>query len=485
MTSHATPHNLARLGGPASSRVGERLAYRRATPGRVPRWWRDLTAVLAGGTMLFVVALWVTGGGLLAFGTPGDALTTLGRLTGLLSADLLLLQVLGMARIPFVERAYGQDELARLHRVIGFTSFQLLVAHLILITGGYASGSAAGFVGTFVELVLEYPGMLLALAGLVALVMVVVTSIRKARRRLRYESWHLLHLYGYLGAGLALPHQLWAGGDFLGSPAATAFWWGLWGLALASVLAFRIGLPLVRSWRHRLVVARVETYASGTQPVTTVTMTGRQLDRLPAQPGQFFQWRFLDGPGWTRAHPYSLSAAPDGRTLRISAAHVGDGSSRLAALQPGTRVLIEGPYGRLHPGVHTGRPVLLMAGGLGIAPMRALLEGFAAQAADIVLIYRASTDADALFRDEIDEIATRAGAIVYLIVGPRLTTRTSWLPASAGHVSDEAALRHLVPDIADRELYVCGAPGWMAAVETAARQAGLPGDAIHRELFTY
>ena len=62
--------------------------------------------------------------------------------------------------------------------------------------------------------------MLLAAAGTACLVMVVVTSVRAARRRLRYESWHLLHLYAYLGVGLALPHQLWTGQEFLASPGA-------------------------------------------------------------------------------------------------------------------------------------------------------------------------------------------------------------------------------------------------------------------------
>jgi DMSO/TMAO reductase YedYZ heme-binding membrane subunit len=61
---------------------------------------------------------------------------------------------------------------------------------------------------TFWTLTTTYPGMLLALAGTLCLVMVVGTSIRAARTRLRYESWHLLHLYAYLGVGLALPHQL-------------------------------------------------------------------------------------------------------------------------------------------------------------------------------------------------------------------------------------------------------------------------------------
>src|SRR3954470_17604191 len=227
---------------------------------RIPAWWRDLAGVLAWASMLVVVALWVTGGGLHDVTDPLSAagLSTLGRLTGLISADLLLIQVILMARIPFVEQAYGQDELARRHRLVGFWSFNLMLAHIVLITVGYAGAFAVfGAVKEFVSLVLDAPGMLLALAGTAALTMVVVTSIRAARRRLRYESWHLLHLYAYLGVGLALPHQLWTGADFLTSRPATLFWWGAYLATAGAVLTYRLGLPAYRTLRHRPYVTRV------------------------------------------------------------------------------------------------------------------------------------------------------------------------------------------------------------------------------------
>ena len=129
-----------------------------------------------------------------------------------------------------------------------------MVAHVVLITWGYAAGRLLQTPATLWHLTLDYPGMLLAAAGTLALVMVVATSIRAARRRLRYESWHLLHLYAYLGAGLALPHQLWTGQQLVSSPARAVFWWGLWIAALASVLVWRVGLPLWRTSRHGLRV---------------------------------------------------------------------------------------------------------------------------------------------------------------------------------------------------------------------------------------
>ena len=276
-----------------------RMAGRHASVRRpsAPRWWRDASGVFAWSSMLVVVALWVAGGGVQGLSSLGTGLTSVGRLAGLVASDLLLIQVLLMARIPLVEKSYGQDELARRHRLVGFTSFNLMVVHVVAITAGYAAASPKGLWGTVVAFTLDYPGMLLAIAGTAALVMVPLTSIKAARKRLRYESWHLLHLYAYLGVGLALPHQLWTGKDFLTSPAATVFWWAMWAGAAAAVLVFRVGQPLWRTLRHRLVVTAVVAESA---TVTTVVMSGRALDRLPVRAGQFLQWRFLDRAG---VHP--------------------------------------------------------------------------------------------------------------------------------------------------------------------------------------
>jgi predicted ferric reductase len=432
--------------------------------------------------MLVVVALWVSGGGVQELVQTSTGLTSFGRLTGLVASDLLLIQVLLMARIPLVERTFGQDELARRHRWVGFSSFNLMLVHIVTITLGYAATSPKGLWGTIVDFVVNYPGMLLAVAGTVVVVGVTITSIRLARARLRYESWHLLHLYAYLGVGFALPHQLWTGKEFLTSPVATAFWWTLWAVACASVLIWRVGQPLWRSLRHQLVVEEVR---AENDAVTTVVMRGRMLHRLPVRAGQFFQWRFLDGPGSTRAHPYSLSAAPDGRTLRITAAHLGDGSARLASLRPGTKVLFEGPYGRLHEGVRTRRKVLLMASGIGITPMRALLEELDQRPGDVTMVYRAGSEKGRILVDELTMLAGRRQARLFVVSGHRASGRPSWLPQQYSHLGDVEALRQFVPDVADHDVFICGSPGWMDAAERAVRDAGVPPEQVHIERFAY
>lgn len=451
---------------------------RRARP-HVPAWWRDVAGLLTWGSMLVVVALWVSAGGVqdLTDGA-GAGLTSAGRIAGLVAADLLLVQVALMARVPFVERSYGQDELARRHRVVGFTSFWLMGVHIFLTVLGYAAAATVGAWATAWDMVLTYPGMLLAAAGAALLVLVVVTSIRAARRRTRYETWHLIHLYGYLGAGLAVPHMLWTGTSFATSALARTYWWAVWAVVMAAVLAFRVGLPVWRSLRHRLEVVAVVPEGPG---VVSVHLSGRDLLRMPVEAGQYFVFRFA-GPGRTRGHPISLSAAPTDDRLRISVKVTGDGTGRIARLAPGTRVAIEGPYGRLTASAARGRGAVLMGSGIGITPMRALLAGLDVDPGEATVIHRASTAADLVLGEELRQLSARRGAAYVELPGHRLGD--SWLPDTAAGWADDEALLDIVPDVARRDVFICGPDAWMAAARRAARRAGVPDRQIHLERFS-
>ena len=439
----------------------------------------ELVISLAAGSLLIAIGLWVAGGGLSALGNA--PLTSLGRLTGLLAADLLLIQVLLMARIPWVERSFGQDLLARRHRAAGFTSFWLMITHILLVTLGYAAADGNGALEEAWQLVTTAPGMLLAAAGTAALVTVVVLSVRTARRRLRYESWHLIHLYAYLGIGLALPHQLWNGSDLTTSPVARAYWGSFYLLTLGAMLTCRLCLPAWRTLVHRLRVAAVVVEAPG---VVSVYLTGHNLHRLPARAGQFFNWRFLDGPGWSRAHPYSLSAAPRRDWLRITVKDV-DGSGRLARLRPGTRVLIEGPYGALTGARRQRSQVLLAAAGVGITPLRALLDELATAPGQITVLYRVSSRAQAVFSRELEAIATARGVRLCYLEGARAAGSAEWLPAHLSSAGGAEVLHRLVPDIHHHDVYLCGPAPWAEALRASLTCAGVPAPQVHTEQFSW
>jgi predicted ferric reductase len=430
-------------------------------------------------SLLLVTYWWVGDRGLQDLTGWVSGLTSVGRISGLLASVLLLAQVLLMARVPVLERAFGQDRLAHVHRLVGFTSFNLMLLHVVTITYGYSAGELRRTPVTLWELVVDYPGMLLATAGTLCLFLVVLTSIKAARRRVRYESWHLLHLYAYLGVGLALPHQLWTGQQFTASPWKTVFWWTAWAVTAGAVLLWRIGHPVWLNLRLRLRVTSVVPEGSG---IYSVYVTGRRLDRLVVEPGQFFSWRFLAGPGWSRANPYSLSASPDGRSLRITVRALGEGSASVASLRPGVRVLVEGPFGRLSARARTQRKVALIGAGVGITPLRSLAEGLEYSPGDALLIERYT--AQPLFAAEVDVLAEERGLQVLRLPGRRRRP-DSWLGSGMGEVDDVTALRYWVPDIADRDVYVCGPPQWTDLVRRDLSTAGLSPDRLHIENFSW
>jgi predicted ferric reductase len=427
--------------------------------------------------LLLITYWWVADGGVTDLAHWVSGLTSVGRLSGLWAADLLLIQVLLMSRLPPLEHAFGRDRLARIHRVVGLLSFWLMITHIVLIIAGYASGQWAEVVSTIWDLITNYGGMLLAVAGAACLIMVVVTSVKAARRRLRYESWHLLHLYGYLGVGLALPHQLWTGQEFLHSPAATVYWWTLWAVAAAAIVVWRIWLPLWRSARYRLRVAGVVRESSD---VVSVYLTGQRLDRLSLRAGQFINVRFLSQPGWTRANPFSLSMAPNGHTIRITAKALGEGSARLGHLRPGTRVLFEGPYGRLSSRVRTQRKVVLAGAGVGITPLRALAEGLEYAPGEAIMLQRYT--AEPLFARELEVLAAERGLHVLHLPGPRRTPTSVLGPAAQG-MPELIALRRWIPDLIERDVFLCGPSAWTEALERLVRSAGVPADRVHTESF--
>jgi len=462
-----------------------RSAVTRRTTATVDRRLRIGATTLLAGSLVLVTAWWIGDGGLRDLGllrgpaTGATFWTGVGRVTGLWASVLLLAQVVLMARIPLLERAFGQDRVARLHRVVGFTSFDLMAVHVVTIAYGYSGASLGSFVPTTWDLTTSYAGMLLAVAGTAALVMVVVTSVRAARRRLRYESWHLLHLYAYLGVGLALPHQLWTGAQFMDSPARTAFWWTAWALAAAAVVCFRLGQPVLLNLRHQLRVSSIVDEGDG---VRSIYVKGRDLHTLRAEAGQFFTWRFLDGVGWSRGHPYSLSAAPDGTRLRITVQDAGDGSRRTRDLRPGTRVLVEGPFGRLTQRPRTRDKVAFIGAGVGTTPLRALAEGLDYAPGDAIWLERHRSLP--LFEREMDTLGAERGIAMLRLPGPRRAP-DSWLCEGMGPFDDLAALRAWIPDVRERDVYVCGPAAWTELVVRTLHAAGVPDRQLHLETFAW
>jgi predicted ferric reductase len=366
-----------------------------------------------------VIGLWLRHGGLGTLDQPGGALTAAGQLTALVGTYAVLVQLMLMSRIGWLERCIGFDRLAVWHRWTGFGAVALLSAHVVCTTLGYAASSGQSIPSQVGDFVAHYPDLLMAIVGFALFLAIAVTSVRVARRRLSREAWYALHLYAYLAVALSFAHQLAVGSDFVNDPVARWWWVTLYVAVGATILAWRVGRPVWFNLNHRLRVHAVRREAND---VTSIYLSGRDVSSIAARPGQFFLWRFLTGTGWARAHPYSLSAAPNDRLLRITVKDLGDDSHRAQHLRPGVRVFAEGPYGTFTADGRSCRRVALIAGGIGITPIRALLETFAAEPGHVTLLYRVASDDDIAFGEELAALAQRKGSTFVFSSIPRSET---------------------------------------------------------------
>jgi predicted ferric reductase len=424
-------------------------------------------AVIGLGVIMVIVLWW--------HGTPdvsglGGWLTGAGEILGLLAGYGVVVLVALMARLPPLEHGVGTDQLARWHAMGGRYVVSLVWAHATLIVWGYAAEAHTNVVGETATLLTQYPDVLMATVGGFLLLGVGIVSMRAARRRVRYETWYYLHFYTYLAIALAFSHQFADGASFTSNLAAR-FWWAAMYLTVAVLIGwYRFAVPLRAFVRHRFHVIGVKEEAPG---VISVYIGGSGLDALDAEPGQFFRWRFLTRSLWWSSHPYSLSAAPGQDLLRITVKDLGDHSAALARLRPGTRVIAEGPYGAF-TATDPGRGVVLLAGGVGITPLRAM---FATLPGRVTLIYRASSERDIVFRDELNAIAAARGAAVHYVIGSRAEI--------GGDPLSPRLLRSLAPGLDQQDVYVCGPAGMTSAAVKALRAAGVPKRSIHRESFEF
>ena len=452
-----------------TAKPGPRRTRSRPGPAPAPRV-TDALATIAGIGLGVAIAMALWGESLGALRVPGGWVTLAARLAALTGTYLMLVMVVLMSRIPWLERSVGQDRLVRWHRRIGGWPIGLIALHIVLVTWGYAEASSVGFFKQFWTFLVRYPDIPESLAAFALLVTAGVTSAKIARRRLKYETWWIVHLCTYLALGLAFFHQIRIGVMFLTSPVLRVVWIAIWVAVVVSVVSFRVAITVWRNLRHRL---RVDSVVQEAPDVYSVIVAGRQLSQLAVSGGQFFQWRFLAPGLWWHAHPYSLSALPRPPFLRVTIKGLGDQSRAVARLKKGTRVIVEGPYGTFTRHRLTTRRVVLIGAGVGMTPLRALLEDLP-PSTDVSVVVRAKSADHVVHGREVADLVAQREGHYFELVGSRDEVRL-----------DERALRGLVGTLHDADVYVCGPAEFTEAVVATARRLGARPTRLHFETFTF
>ena len=424
----------------------------------------------------FVVAvtlgLWIRHGGLSTLlGGGVDTLRGLGQFTGFVAALAALGGLLLTARPAWLERRFGLDGMLAAHRWFGIVTVFSVAVHAIVDTWAWADATAVGFFGALGDLLTNESWMVAALVGTVLVVVIGLTSWRRIRATMSYETWYFVHTLGYLAVLLAFGHQLTLGTDIASD---RVFWWWWVGLAAtgAALVAWsRLG-AIVTSLTRPVRVTAVAREAHG---IGSLHVNGPGLQAMRVAGGQFFIVRPLARGLWWQAHPFSVSAAPTDAGLRFTIKELGDDTPAFLRLRPGTRVLLEGPYGTFTADAAHGRKVVLVAGGVGVAPIRAILEDCRPDQEPVVVV-RVRHEADLAHRGELERLVAARGGRLHVPTGPRelFVRNDPFAPAT---------LRAWIPDLADRHAFVCGPASLESAVMSGLRRAGMPVRHIHHEQF--
>ena len=433
-----------------------------------PSILRIIIYVFLGLNALFIVGWWLIYSGLPAT-TISAKLIAIGRLTGLIAAFCALIELFLMSRLPSVERAFGLEQLVNFHRWNGQVVFYSFILHPILLSFGYQVDGKPNVFAQFVVFLQTYPDMIKALIGSILFLAVGGLSYSLIRKRITYEAWYIIHLTAYVAIVLAFFHQLSTGGDFIGHKNFSLYWVVSIIATFALILVYRLFSPVFILWYNKPHVSRIEAESAG---VFSVYIAGQHFDSLKIRSGQYFGFQFLGNMLWGQVHPFTISKAPTNNELRITFKIYGGYTARLSKIKPGTKVLLDGPRGNSTWERSRLPRTLMIAGGIGITPMRALIES-ASEGQDIILLYACNNPSEAPLLDELKIVPTKAK----LKIVPLFSN-------TDGRLTPELIQKHVL-DVASREVYLCGPDPMVKGLTSYLKSIKIADENIHTERFSY
>ncbi|MFM9038090.1 MAG: ferric reductase-like transmembrane domain-containing protein [Actinomycetota bacterium] len=427
----------------------------------------DIAALLAA-YALVITGMWSVHGGLADLGGGWtSAWNSITALSGLYTSAIALMALVLVARPKAVERRFGLDRMFVWHRILGDSMGLLLAVHVAAAMVAWSSDG--GVVNALIDLTGRTPYMAMATIGAALIGVVTVSSLKAVRQRLAYETWYFVHLLAYVGMAISFGHEIYLGSDLANDNVARSFWVGIHVLVVASLVVGRWGRSFVAFVRP-LKVSRITRVNHDT---VDVELTGRGLRHREGDAGQFCFVRPLTSDLWWQSHPFSMSAAPRTNRVRFTIKDRGDATRSIAQLKPGTRVMVEGPFGVATPDVLDGAKSLFVVGGVGVAPVLAILETLGPDHEPIVL-YRAHSEKDLVHLDELRFAAERLGGRLLTLVGP--TAKLAVQDPFSARVLTAA-----IPDVAERAVVMCGPDRLLHAARAGLRAAGVPKNRIHSE----
>jgi predicted ferric reductase len=398
-------------------------------------------------------------------------LLELGVGLGFIAYPLLTSEFLLVGRLRGISHLYGNDVLMFFHKYMGIAALAFVIGHAALASQGHIA-QLNPFGG---------PAMLRHGAWALWLVVAIaVTSIYRKSLRLSYGTWMLLHFLLALAiAVFGLVHIL-AARAYTSQPVLHGLMIGCFLLYLVPTLRYRFWDYVRMTLRPWQVVAnRDEGGGTRTLVLEPVGHPGFEF-----QPGQF-AWLSTGHPLVTEHHPISIASSAEltaARRIEFSIRDLGDWSGgKVPQVTPGSQIYVNGPFGGFSPDREPGQGFVLIAGGVGITPMRSMLLTMRdrGDVRPVILLYAERNAESLIHREELSRL-TREMSLTLVVVLE--APPTGWT-GEQGWIDADTLRRYLPAQFKRYQYFMCGPTLMMDAVEKHLAALGVPQARVHAERF--
>lgn len=398
---------------------------------------------------------------------------------GIAAAAMLAAQFISSGRIKALSSGAGLDIVLGFHRFAASMLLWFVALHVLaFVAPTLAQGPARA--GQHLITLLTSPRMLTGLIAIAGVAVIIIASVRRDAW-MKYEVWRLTHGLGAVFVLVLTGHHVMTTGTASFSAGLWWFWLALFGAAGAAFTHIYVGRPLLA----RRVSWRLDAVTRLTPKLLEVTMTQTRGPAFSFTAGQFVWLNFR--PGFTQPfdNPFSIASAPEELPrLRFLIKEVGDHTRSLAKLRPGAAIGVDGPHGNLIVDGRGADSIVLVAGGVGLAPLIGILRSLAMRGdkRPIRCVYAAGVAANLVYAQEMRAMEAQLNLINFFTVDE---ASADW----TGRVGPiDAALIHRALDGLDRDralALICGPTPMMIATADLIANEGAPLANIIYERFAY
>ena len=391
---------------------------------------------------------------------------------GFMGMALLGLQTIPTSRLKFLVKPFPMDTLYQFHHILSIFTFIILLVHPILL---FINNP-----GTLqlLNLVTAPWRARAAVLAILAMVILVVTSVWRVVMKIKYDVWRWIHDgLAYLAIGLGLYHMFKVN-YYMSLTYQKVLWLVLTGIWLGTLIAIRLIRPIRMKKTPYEIVDVIEERGQSWSLI--LKPTGHQ--GLTFESGQF-AWITNESPFIFRENPFSFSTSSenDDGTFGFTIKELGDFTARIKDFKPGETIYVDGPYGNFSIDEHQCQNLVFIAGGIGSAPVMSMLRTLADRGAEneVVFFYGNPTWDSIIYREELETLKDRLNLnLVNVIERPD----EGW-QGETGFINVDVLQRNLPKDYKDCTYFLCGPLPMITAVEKALDELQISPRNVHSEQY--